>query len=297
LRNLAGTSAGVYKSRNAKGLGVVRIMILSCPNCGKRFRIDADKLGLAGRKVRCASCGHTWHATPDQDEEAAEAASPAQQDGMESSAAEDMVGTAEDEADAGQPWDDDDLPDGPPPFQSFEDMRSRMDGGGRRRGRGSARDRDREGRRSLGSRLRPLIGWLVFLAVVGGIAAGGWFARYGVVDTFPTAARLYDVLGVSINPVAPGLEIRDVKPSRRLKDGTSFLVIEGQILNRTGATQPVPALQVTLKDASGADIESWRIAADSAAIAPGDKTVFSTRKANPPSSARGISVVFIGPGS
>jgi predicted Zn finger-like uncharacterized protein len=275
-------------------------MILSCPNCGKRFRIDADKLGLAGRKVRCANCSHTWHATPDQDEEAAEVAadpSAARQGDMESGAASGMVGTAADEADAGQPWDDDDLPDGPPPFQSFEDMRSQMDGGGRRRGRGSARAADRDGRRSVGSRLRPLIGWLVFLVVVGGIVAGGWFARYGVVDTFPTAARLYDVLGVSINPVAPGLEIRDVKPSRRLKDGTSFLVIEGQILNRTGATQPVPALQVTLKDATGAEIESWRIAADSAAIAPGDKTVFSTRKANPPSGARGISVVFIGPGS
>jgi predicted Zn finger-like uncharacterized protein len=257
-------------------------MILSCPSCASRFKVNADQLGVAGRKVKCAKCGHTWHATPDQDEtkQSAPAQSEAADTQMLGGTAEDEVGTAGES----------DLPDEPPPFESFEAMQAQMAGSGRRR----RTARTKGPRRSS---IRTVVPWLLLLVVIGAVIWGGWSYRFTIVDTFPTAARLYATTGVSINTVAPGLSIEEVTPSRRLRDGTNVLVVSGRVVNKTQATQPVPGLRVTLKGADGAPIDSWRIAANSAAIPPGGSTAFSAEKSNPPDSARGVTIGFIKPGS
>jgi predicted Zn finger-like uncharacterized protein len=37
-------------------------MIIGCPACRTRYLVDERALGgRAGRTVRCATCGHTWH--------------------------------------------------------------------------------------------------------------------------------------------------------------------------------------------------------------------------------------------
>jgi len=46
-------------------------MILTCPNCDTRYSVDGAKFPAAGRTVRCAKCGHSWH-------QAAEAPEPEQ---------------------------------------------------------------------------------------------------------------------------------------------------------------------------------------------------------------------------
>ncbi len=42
-------------------------MIVSCPSCTSRYLVDPQVLGAAGRKVRCANCGHVWHQTAPMD--------------------------------------------------------------------------------------------------------------------------------------------------------------------------------------------------------------------------------------
>ena len=40
-------------------------MILACPSCRTSYLVDEQELSRpAGRTVRCANCGHTWHRPP-----------------------------------------------------------------------------------------------------------------------------------------------------------------------------------------------------------------------------------------
>ncbi len=43
-------------------------MILTCPNCSKRFLLSAQALAPEGRKVKCSSCTEEWFQLPDPDE-------------------------------------------------------------------------------------------------------------------------------------------------------------------------------------------------------------------------------------
>lgn len=38
-------------------------MILVCPSCEAKFKVPDNAIPPEGRKVRCANCGHAWHAT------------------------------------------------------------------------------------------------------------------------------------------------------------------------------------------------------------------------------------------
>tara|TARA_B100000579_G_scaffold247882_1_gene203641 strand:- start:208 stop:702 length:495 start_codon:yes stop_codon:yes gene_type:complete len=38
-------------------------MIISCPNCNKKFNIDQKLIPETGRLLQCSSCNHKWHYT------------------------------------------------------------------------------------------------------------------------------------------------------------------------------------------------------------------------------------------
>ena len=42
-------------------------MIVTCSSCSTRYLVDPAQLGLSGRMVRCAKCGHSWMQAPPAD--------------------------------------------------------------------------------------------------------------------------------------------------------------------------------------------------------------------------------------
>ena len=36
-------------------------MIISCPNCNKKFRINHNLIPMGGRLLQCSNCKHKWH--------------------------------------------------------------------------------------------------------------------------------------------------------------------------------------------------------------------------------------------
>jgi len=46
-------------------------MIITCPNCATRYKINPASLGESGRMVRCSSCTHRWFVAPEPEPEPA----------------------------------------------------------------------------------------------------------------------------------------------------------------------------------------------------------------------------------
>ena len=45
-------------------------MIITCPNCEKKFQIDAALVPENGRDLQCGSCNHAWFYKPENENEA-----------------------------------------------------------------------------------------------------------------------------------------------------------------------------------------------------------------------------------
>jgi predicted Zn finger-like uncharacterized protein len=277
-------------------------MILSCPSCGARFRIDAAKLGSVGRRVRCASCRHTWHALPADGTEAqpAEGARAARAEGAaayrDRQAAQQRA-EAEPPSAAEAPADSRVERAGPSETGAAEGTPAGSAAGDvgafertLRAGRGQA-ERSRTGAGGTA------LGWVLLLLVLVGLAAGLWQFRGAVVARVPEAAQLYRMAGIEVGGAAAGLELRDVTRSRRLVDGSSRLVVEGTVANVSEQARSLPMLKITLYDAAGDALTSWRFAADATRLAPGDTVRFSTSRDDPPDTAREFALTFVTPDS
>jgi predicted Zn finger-like uncharacterized protein len=151
-------------------------MILSCPVCRTRYRVDEGALrGQSGRTVRCANCGHTWHQAVSH--EAAADGDEAKTDGRIEPALE--------------------VP--PRPATTLEVPRRQL----------ALPEPPR--RRSRWGALRWLvIAVLLALAVLAGVVV----ARGAVVALWPPAARLYALAGFAAEPPGTGLKIEKLAPSR-----------------------------------------------------------------------------------
>ena len=151
-------------------------MIVSCPVCRTRYRVDQEALrGQSGRTVRCANCGHIWH----------QAAAP------------ELAADGDEAKTNGRIEPALEVPPRPATTLEVPPRQRALPEPARRRSRWRA--------------LRWLLAAaLLALAVVAGIV----IARGAVVALWPPAARLYALAGFSAEPPGAGLKIEKLAPSR-----------------------------------------------------------------------------------
>jgi predicted Zn finger-like uncharacterized protein len=152
------------------------LMIVSCPVCRTRYRVDEGVLrGQSGRTVRCANCGHTWHQTASPE-------SPADRD--EANADGRLEPALE-------------VPPRPAATLEVPPRQRALPEPARPRSRWRA------------------VRWLVVAVLLAlAVLAGVVVARGAVVALWPPAARLYALAGFAAEPPWAGLKIENLAPSR-----------------------------------------------------------------------------------
>ena len=262
-------------------------MHLICPSCDTTFIVAPEQLGSAGCRVKCGSCGHSWHQEPlalaaTAEETAADSSLPVDIPEIDygstaSSTAESLVEEA--------PADISAMEEPEPKEPISEGLADDLEQDPRRRFRAPP-PRTKERQSSL------LTGWLLLLVVVAGLAGGFYFGRKHIVAAVPGAQRLYDLVGVPVKALGEGLELREVKSVRRMVDGERLVVIEGLVANMSDRAQEIPLLRASLIDADGVELEQWTFSAAQQNLPPGGITEFETSTRNPPR-AGNLSIDFV----
>lgn len=219
-------------------------MIITCPKCSKRYTVGDAAVGSAGRKVRCASCGHVWF----QASEPAEPFPP--------------------------PPDDFRRPDEPferrPIFPSEPEDDDPTP---------PAKSRVKPARKPLDK--RALIGWAALGAVVAGIVAGAYVGRAAVVAAWPPAALLYETVGLPVEPPGAGLQLQNVHSQQHMENGALVLVVEGQVVNTSADQRAVPRLRAISLGADHKPVQVWAVEASSTILLPGEIATFRSTQHDP----------------
>jgi predicted Zn finger-like uncharacterized protein len=233
-------------------------MILTCTSCGTRYSVDGAKFPAAGRTVRCAKCGHSWH-------QASEAAAREQSAAIPDAAAEAAVFESS-SINAS-------------PTRDFAPISVAP-----------------EPRPPLGPRIAVIAGWAGLIAVVLLIGAAAVRYRQDIAIIWPQSAGVYSSLGLHVN--ASGIDFRQVDYRRETEDGQVVLAVSGVIVNAGSRELPVPqTVRVTLSDVSNHELYHWSFKPSVAVLAPGRSVPFVTRLASPPAAARHLEVRFAKDGS
>jgi predicted Zn finger-like uncharacterized protein len=134
-------------------------------------------------------------------------------------------------------------------------------------------------------------GWLIFLAVLLAGAAALVVGRDQIVAGWPPAARLYDMVGLSVETVGAGLELRNVSSSRR-EDGPPVIVVEGTVMNVSNRPREVPRLKAVVRSAARQDLKNWTFTPGVLVLLPGETANFRAELADPPRGATDLAITF-----
>jgi predicted Zn finger-like uncharacterized protein len=258
-------------------------MILTCPSCNARYNVDQAKLGAAGRRVRCASCGNVWHqAAPSEESTAVAAAAAAPDSGMAA-----PPDTPQQDA----PTDDHAsyAYAGAPTIRASR-MDAAQDGPPAQSGVSNAQTRRNSSTAAV----------LLWLLVLGSVAVAGlYLGREQVVQTWPASYRVYAELGIDVSTPAEaeaGLSVRRVVSERLDSEGSGppRLVVTGELVNDSNNIRLTPRLMATLYDAGDRALFDWSFGVERERLEPGESVRFATALDNPDDSATRLEITVAG---
>jgi predicted Zn finger-like uncharacterized protein len=241
-------------------------MILTCPSCSTRYTVDEAKFPPAGRTVRCAKCGHSWH-QPGPEPEPVPEPEPA---AVVAPFAPQAAPVKEEAA----------------PFSSGSATRAYAPAA-----------QVPEKPRGQGLQTAAVVaGWIGLIAVVLLIGWSAYRYRQDIAVIWPQSATVYSSVGLKVN--AGGIDFRNVTYKQGSEDGQPALVVTGQIVNLASRELPIPqSVRVTLYDADKRELYHWPFKPGAATLKPGAALDFRTRISNPPAAARSLEVSFSKDGS
>jgi predicted Zn finger-like uncharacterized protein len=247
-------------------------MLLICPNCAARYEVDGSKFPAAGRKVRCAKCGTTWHqATPQAEAEPDQAEIEAVV--FEGREPESAVPIPESD---------------PEVFQEPEPVRAALSPTREIEREEIVEEASRPSARNGG--VVVALGWVALVAVILLIGFSAASFRAQIVDIWPQSASLFARMGMAVN--TRGLDFTDIRHLNQTEDGQPVLVITGKLVNVGAQRRDVPPLRVTLSDANRHAIYDWSFEPSRSSLAPGQTVAFRTRLSNPPTAAVHVEIRF-----
>jgi predicted Zn finger-like uncharacterized protein len=244
---------GAYASDSAP-------MILTCPSCATRYFVDDERIGAAGRTVRCASCGERWMARPEVDlelshspEEGAVGHEPIQRASLEAT---------------------------PPPTQDLpaEELPKVF------RERAQIRRKVREAATAG-------VVWAALAGVFVVIAGLSLLMRQDIAQIWPKTAGAYAMIGLPVNLVGLAIEDQHARPA--LKDGHAAVIVTGVLRNVRNKAIAAPELRVSLLNPAGRVMAVKIADPGGALIPPGEARHFVVDLLDPPVSATDVEVAFL----
>jgi predicted Zn finger-like uncharacterized protein len=232
-------------------------MILTCPSCATSYFAPDGAIPAGGRKVRCQSCAHVWHASSEEPLTLQATAPPV---------AETVKVVASSEPPPVAP--ETPAPELPKAFRARAEQQRRV-------------------RRAA----THGVVWAGLASVFVGILAGGWLFRVEVVELWPRAAAAYAMVGTPVNPT--GLEFEAVT-AKAMLDRPDMVMVSGALRNVRGREIQPPPVRVALLDDHGAEVGHAVIELDGAPVLPGGVQGFAAMIRDPGAKGVDVGVHFIG---
>ncbi len=252
---------------DSRPFSITENMILVCDKCKASFLVPASLFVGGPRIVRCARCGNTWLADPNE-----KAPPPPPR-----AAPPPLHSFTPLPPETSSPFEI-----APPPPKEKIPLQIRL--------------------RSFLEPLKRLPWGKISLWLSGSAAvlslAGSLVFVFGhdpIVQRWPEMQRYYIALGLVTEAPAEKLVLRNVKSERRYMDGAMHLTIGGEIASQAKKTQVIPPLLAEAIGPDGQVIQSWQIEPPEATLRPGASAVFSSAILSPEGTVVEINLSFVEP--